>query len=72
MLRCQGEENVGSAAYVACALPSMIARWREAFASPNLWWGVVQLAGWRYSQPDPAASFAPEVPNRHTHSAAAW
>lgn len=48
----QGEENVGSAAYVACALPSMIRWWRTAFGQPKLWWGVVQIAGWRYSQAD--------------------
>eukprot|EP00937_MAST-01D_sp_MAST-1D-sp2_P006352 g6352.t1 len=52
----QGESNVGGAAYYACAFPSMIRRWRAAFgdadeATPSIWFGFVQIAGYRYSVP---------------------
>merc|ERR1711865_507625 len=47
----QGEANVGGAGYYAQAFPAMITGWRQAFASPNLWFGFVQIAGWAYSRP---------------------
>jgi sialate O-acetylesterase len=47
----QGENNVNSPGYYECAFPSMITRWREAFRAPRLWFGFVQIAGWRYSVP---------------------
>eukprot|EP00908_Phaeocystis_cordata_P008726 Transcript_19422.p1 GENE.Transcript_19422~~Transcript_19422.p1 ORF type:complete len:329 (-),score=91.77 Transcript_19422:118-1104(-) len=61
----QGESNVGAAAFYSCAFPSMIARWREAFASPALWFGFVQIAGYAYSHP-----YGPGLPETE-HSLAA-
>ena len=61
----QGESNVGGAAFYACAFPSMIARWREAFRSPTLWFGFVQIAGYAYSHP-----YGPGLPETdHSHAA---
>lgn len=45
MLWYQGEANAGDPRY-ACFLPALIASWRQAFASPKAWFGVVQLAAW--------------------------
>jgi sialate O-acetylesterase len=44
----QGENNViqGGPAYYACALPALISTWRAAFESPNLFFGVMQLAAY--------------------------
>ena len=47
----QGEANVGGAAYYSCGFPSMISRWREAFKNSALWFGFVQIAGYRHSTP---------------------
>ena len=55
----QGESNVGQAKYYQCAFPSMIERWRDAFNDTKLWFGFVQIAGWRYSMP--TVSKQPEV-----------
>ena len=55
-----GESNVGSARYYACALPSLIMRWRQALGQARLWWGVVQIAGFRYSEVVPGTN-QPEV-----------
>jgi hypothetical protein len=33
----------------------MIRSWREWFGSPALWFGFVQIAGYAYSRPVPAA-----------------
>jgi len=54
----QGESNNGQGRYYSCAFPAMIAAWRAAFAAPRLWFGFVQIAGYRYggaSHPDPSA-----------------
>ena len=56
---------MGAAAFYSCAFPSMIARWREAFASPALWFGFVQIAGYAYSHP-----YGPGLPETD-HSLAA-
>jgi len=47
----QGESNMGGANYYSCAFPSMIKRWREKFMNPDLWFGFVQIAAYRYSVP---------------------
>ena len=46
---CDRQGNVGEAAYYACAIPLMIRRWRQQFATPELWFGFVQIAGWMYT-----------------------
>ena len=43
--------DVGGAGFYACAFPSMITRWREAFQDPDLWFGFVQIASFGYSHP---------------------
>jgi hypothetical protein len=46
----QGESNVdlsmGGPAYYACALPALISSWRAAFAAPDLFFGIMQLAAY--------------------------
>ena len=44
----QGESNADAnqSVFYACALPSMISSWRNGFASPDAFFGVVQLAPW--------------------------
>ncbi len=44
----QGENNVfqGGPSYYACALPALIASWRAAFAQPQLFFGIMQLAAY--------------------------
>jgi hypothetical protein len=41
----QGENNVGQggAAYYNCALPALIADWRERFGQPDLFFGIMQV-----------------------------
>lgn len=39
---------MGQAAYYACQFPAMIAGWREDFKQDSLWFGFVQIAGWKY------------------------
>ena len=51
----QGENNVGAAAYYACAFPSMITRWREKFRNEKLWFGFIQIAGYNYGPGTAAA-----------------
>lgn len=46
----QGESNVCCAGRYACALPSLITHWRSTFRNEALWFGVVQIAGYRYSE----------------------
>ena len=38
--------NQGGAAYYACALPALIASWRQAFGQPSLFFGIMQLAAY--------------------------
>ena len=61
----QGEANVGGAAYYSCGFPSMISRWREAFKNSALWFGFVQIAGYRYSTPYGPNGTLPEVDHSH-------
>ena len=61
----QGESNVGQAGFYQCAFPSMIRRWREAFKAPALWFGFVQIAGYRYSVPYGPYPHKPEIDHSH-------
>ena len=63
----QGESNVGQARFYACAFLSMIKWWRIKLANPSLWFGFVQIAGYRYSHPY-GPEHKPEVD--HSHAAA--
>lgn len=47
----QGESNVGQASFYSCGFPAMIKAWRELFKVPDLWFGFVQIANFRYSVP---------------------
>ncbi len=38
--------NQGGPEYYACALPALISSWRQAFAQPNLFFGLMQLAAY--------------------------
>jgi len=54
----QGESNNGQGRYYSCAFPAMVSALRDLFAAPSLWFGFVQIAGYRYggaSHPDPSA-----------------
>lgn len=54
----QGESNNGQGRYYSQAFPAMINAWRQAFMNEQLWFGFVQIAGYRYggaSRPDPSA-----------------
>jgi len=45
----QGEADTATSATAelySCTFPSMISEWRRAFASPNLYFGFVQLSTW--------------------------
>jgi sialate O-acetylesterase len=44
----QGENNIGAPAYYNCAQAALIDDWRLNFKSANLWFAVVQLAGYNY------------------------
>jgi len=44
----QGENNIGAPAYYNCAQAALIDDWRLNFKVPNLWFAVVQLAGYNY------------------------
>lgn len=59
----QGESNVGHARSYSCLFPAMIQWWRAWFAAPFLWFGFVQIAGYAYSRPVPAAggAFVPDT-----------
>ena len=39
------------ASFYSCGFPAMIKAWRELFAAPDLWFGFVQIANFRYSVP---------------------
>ena len=43
--------NVGQASFYSCGFPAMIKAWRELFKVPDLWFGFVQIANFRYSVP---------------------
>eukprot|EP01048_Picozoa_sp_COSAG05_P015077 COSAG05_NODE_1774_length_4111_cov_5.453444_3_plen_633_part_01 len=43
-----GNVDYGGAPYYACAIKSLVQRWREAFQNPALWFGFVQIASFQY------------------------
>jgi len=42
----ESQASFDQADYFACALPMLIATWRSAFASPDMWAVVIQIQGW--------------------------
>ena len=50
-LCCLWGSNVGQASFYSCGVPAMIKAWRELFKVPDLWFGFVQIANFRYSVP---------------------